>query len=392
MRRKRIAGRACAVACTLAALGALGGTAYAGSVRIVSPSGGSQTLDLSSLPGKPDVPEATYSAIDLTPGGTPEPVTVSDGYSLMALLTDAGILGPHPIPFGSAEIVAPSGPPIVLSFTQATSPSAFTDGPPVVWDSGSGADFLVPSTPTGSSNAGETFAGPGGTITVQLFSGQPLAIGIYATPQPAIVNRPVRLHASIYGGAVQSFQWTLGDGAISSEAAPFHTYTRIGTYNVYLQAQAADSPGASTIYQLVVGNPPPAPVAGSAGVGIGGTGTGGTGTGTGGNGSGSGSAGQAKSIPAAPPRRPRVPTHRARKPPPPTGPLVSGILIADTPQAIAAAESAAAGAARSARTARREASLAQWVYIVIAVLLMLFIGALLEWNNPRAWFAAPSPT
>ena len=385
-RRKRIAGRAFAAALTLAGAGVICAPAYAGLVRIITPSGGGQTLDLSSLPGKPDVPDATYSAIDLTPGGTPEPVTVTAGYSVKALLADAGLKS---TPFGSAEIVAPAGPPVVLSYTQATSTFAYADGPPVVWNGGSGAQFLVPSTPTGSTNAGESFAGSGGVVTIQLYSGQPLAVGIYATPQPAIVNKPVTLRASIFGGAVSSYQWSLGDNTTSTTVAPIHTYTRIGTYNVYLSVLGPTAPGASSVIHVVVGSPPPAPIAGSGGPGPGGTGLGGNGTGTGGTGRGAGSPGRATVTPS-PPRRRRALTRRARKAPPTTGPLVTGILIADTPQAIAAAERAAAGAARSARTARRDAALAQWVYIVIAVLAMLFVGAVLEWNNPRAWFAPAS--
>ncbi|HWF71825.1 MAG TPA: hypothetical protein VG186_00690, partial [Solirubrobacteraceae bacterium] len=201
-----------AVALVVAAMTSFCATARAaGFVHIVG-AGTDKTLDLSALPGKPDVPDTTYGSVATTPGGTPQAVTVTGGHSLGALLAAAGV---RPSSFGSAEIAAPQGPAVVLSSLQATSPFAFTGGPPVVWDNGSGAQFLVPSTPSGNTNAGETFAGPGGTVTIDLHAGPPLAVGISAAPQPAIIGKPVQLRAYVYGAPSASlqYQWNLGDGS-----------------------------------------------------------------------------------------------------------------------------------------------------------------------------------
>jgi PKD repeat protein len=370
----------------------------AGFVHIVG-AGTDKTLDLSALPGKPDVPDTTYGSIATTPGGTPQTVTVTGGYSLGAVLAAAGIT--RASSFGSAEIAAPQGPPVVLSNLQAMSAFAYTSGgPPVVWDNGSGAQFLVPSTPSGNTNAGEAFAGPGGTVTIELHNGPPLAVGISAAPQPAIIGKPVQLRAYVYGAPSASlqYQWNLGDeSATSPEASPTHVYAHIGTYNVYLQASGgADSPGASTVLRVVVGNPPPVisnPGSGSGSGGTGsGTGSGGQGRGSGAGGAQGGATGSHTAAPAAVPQpsTKRVGPRHVKAPPQPVGPLVSGILISDPNQSPAAAARAAAGAARAARVARRQAALAEWMWILTGALALLFVGALFEWNGPRGWFGVPS--
>jgi hypothetical protein len=380
-----------AVAVTVAALIGFCATARAAGFVHVVGAGTETTLDLSQLPGQSDVPDATYGSIATTPGGSPQTVTVTRGYSLRALLTAAGV---KPSSFGSAEIAAPQGPAVVLSSLQATSQFAYGGGPPVVWDNGSGAQFLVPSTPSGNTNAGETFAGPGGTVTIALHRGQPLAVGVSAVPQPAIIGKPVQLTAYVYGapaGSIQ-YQWSLGDGGVASTTSVTHVYPTIGTYNVYVQANGGgDSPGASTVLRVVVGNPPP--VISNAGAG---NGTGGAGSGGSGQGSGSGAQGAATgshtAAPAPVPKpSPKRPARRhVKAPPPPIGPLVSGVLISDPNQSPAAAARAAAGAARAARVARREAALAEWMWILTGALALLFIGALFEWNGPRGWFGIPT--
>ena len=372
-----------------------------GSVEVVGVSGAVQTVELSEL-GTPDVPDDTYSSV-ATADGAPQTVTVTDGYSLTRILKY--VLGPtHLASFGSAEIVAPEGPPVVLTNVQATSPSAYGDGPPVVWGGGAGTNFLVPSTPTGLTNAGETFSG--GTITITLRSGPPLDVGIYALEVKAIVNKPVQFHSEIYGGTPLSYQWSLGDGSSASEASPTHVYTALGTYNVWLEVTGSpDAVGVSAVIHIVVGNPPPTistAGAGTAGTGTGsGTGTSGSGTGAG---AGTGTTTTATAAPAPSHRTARSRGHRSKRVPRPTGPLVSGIAISYvTPAASAAA--AAAGAAHAARSAHLRAAasgLRVGMWIWFAVLVALFGGAILEWNGswlgrrtipelPRASNAA-SPT
>lgn len=391
--RRRAARLALAATLSTVVTAGWGASAHAdGLVRIVPPGGAgpSRTIDLAQL--KPDVPDATYTSV-ASPGGSPQPVTVTDGYSLPALLAATAPKGGWS--FGSAEIVAPSGPPVVLDSTQVTSKFAYsTGGPPVVWNGASGIQFLVPSTPTGTTNAGETFPGVGGIVTIQLYSEPPLSVGISPTPEPAVVNKPVQLNSYVYGGSASQYQWNLGDGSTSSEADPTHVYTHTGTYEVYLVANGADAPGASSILRLVVGKPKPGTPGAGPATAVGGTGLGGTGTGQGGGsggGSGSGHGGGAATASGtlAHIAGKRAPVHRVRKPPRPMGPLVSGVLLSD-PAQVAASERAAAGAAQAARYARKQAALAEWVWILIAVLVMLFGGALLEWDAPRALFGLAS--
>jgi hypothetical protein len=86
----------------------------------------------------------------------------------------------------------------------------------------------------------------------------------------------------------------------------------------------------------------------------------------------------------------RATARHAKAPPAPVGPLVTGILISDPNESPAAAARAAAGAARAARVARRQAALAEWMWILTGALVLLFVGALFEWNGPRGWFGIPS--
>jgi hypothetical protein len=366
-----------------------------GFVQIDTVGGGARTVDLSQL-GTPDVPSASYSTV-ATPGGTPQTVTVTSGYSLLKLFKDAKL----PVTFGSAEILAPQGPPVVLTNTQAMSPAAYSagGGPPVVWADGAGTHFLVPSTPSGNTYAGETFTGQGGIITIQLHRGPPLSVGI-SGPVKAYVGKPVKFTGSVFGGTATQFQWTFGDGSVASDAAPSHTFAALGTYDVYLQVTGgADSVGASSVIPVVVGNaPPPRP-----GVG---TGTGGTGTGSGSGGSGAGSGtgagaaststtpGSTATVAPAHPHPARRPAHRrAQKPPRPVGPVVSGIAISyiATPAgAVGGSSGGAAGAARAAHQAASAKGLREGMWIWLGVLLALFGGGLLELRG--SWRTAPPPT
>jgi hypothetical protein len=329
------------------------------------------------------VSDGFYSNV-ATPDGSPQSVTVTSGYTLKQVL---GYLRISPISFGSAEIVAPEGPPVVISSTQATSATAYADGPPVVWADGAGTHFLEPSTPSGTTNAGETFTG---TITIQLHRGPPLALGLFAIPQAAVVNKPVQFHSEIYGGTPLTFQWSFGDSSVGSVADPSHTYTALGTYNVWLQVTGSDdSVGASSVIHIVVGNPPKVASNPGAGAGGSGTGTGGTGGSGGTSGGGTGAATSstaATTTTSAQPHRSKSATHHRPKPVPrPTGPLVSGIAISYITPAASAAD-AAAGAARSARAAHaraRTAGLDEGMWIWFAVLAMLFGGGILEWTGPR---------
>ncbi|HWF34796.1 MAG TPA: PKD domain-containing protein [Solirubrobacteraceae bacterium] len=383
-RRSLRAGLTLATALVALAIGSPSARAE-GLVRIVTVGGaGGQTVSLSQL-GAPDVPDYTYSTV-ATPGAGPQSVTVTSGYSLPKLFKDLHI----PTTFGSAEILAPQGPPVVLDNLQAVSPYAYHGELPVVWADGAGTHFLVPSTPSGNTNAGETFAGQGGIITIELHRGPPLSIGI-SGPVKAYVDKPVAFSASVYGGAASLYQWSFGDGSLSSEVAPSHVFTAVGTYDVYLQVTGgADSVGASSVIPVVVGTPPPVPAGAGAGAGGNGTGTG-SGSGAGGTGAGTGAGAQSTSTP--PHRAQRSAHRRARQAPRPVGPLVSGIAISYIAQpatATGGTSGGAAGAARAAHVRANARGLRYGMWIWFGVLVALFGGGLLELRG--SWRVSPPIT
>ncbi|HWF72943.1 MAG TPA: PKD domain-containing protein [Solirubrobacteraceae bacterium] len=385
-------------AIAILALGLGGARARAaGFVQVVSPGGATKTVDLSEL--RSDV-NRTYSNV-APPLGVPGTVTVSGGYSLPMILQSAKL----DTSFQSVEIPAPLGPSVVLSAAQATSPGAYTagGGPAAVWADGAGTHFLAPSAPGGATGAGETFATA--NLTVKLHGGPPLAVGIFAGG--AIVGKPVQFHSTVGGAPPETqllYQWSFGDGTTGSTAGATHTYTATGTYNVYLQVTGSnDSVGASSVIHVVVGNPPPRPTP-SSGTGTGtGSGTGSGvpgGTGTQGNGVGSGTGATTTPAGRTGTVKTPVPAKRSRRPvkrpPRPTGPLVSGIAISYVAQPAVTAGGTAGGAAGAARAAHLRANakgLRYGMWIWFGVLLALFAGGLLELRGPwrRSW-RAPPPT
>jgi hypothetical protein len=352
-----------------------------GSVNVVRVSGGGSggSADLSALPGHPapDVAGTVYSNVITAPGGAPTVVTVPSGYSVATLLHALGVSASS---FTYAEVIAPDGRTLLLTAAQAAGAGAFPDGPAVVWGDGAGAHFLLPSLPGGGlAYAGATFAAP--AVTIELHSGTLLAVGISSSTTNAVINKPVTFNSSVGGAAGGlSYQWSFGDGVSGGGASVTHIYTTPGTYDVTLQVSGPlDSLGVAIPVAIVVGNPPPGPPRAGRGTGAGGLGSGtGSGTGTG-SGAGPGT-GAGVTVPAVPPT-PSPPRHRVvvKKPPPPKGPLVSGILVADTIQATGTANQAAGGS-RAARAARAAAAaIAEWFWILLVTLLVVLLGGLMEW-------------
>jgi hypothetical protein len=332
---------------------------------------------------KPDVIGRTYTDV-ATAGGGAGTVTVT-GYSLSALLSALKI---PPSSFTYAEVPYPDGRAILITNTQAIGGAAYPDGPPVVWQDGAGAHFLEPSLPPGGGPyAGQTFASP--SITIDLHSGTLLSVGI--SNSRAYVGKPVVFTSSVGGaaGGSLSYEWSLGDGGLGSSASVTHTYTAPGTYDVYLKVSGGlDAIGESAVLPLVVGEPPPAPPRPGGGTGAGQGGTG-SGTGTGGSGTGSGSSaasGIGAVVTPTAPATPRIARHApVKKVQPPTGPVVSGILIADVTRASGGGSQGGAGGSRASRGGQqRAAALAEWFWIALVALLVLGGGALLEWaGSPR---------
>jgi hypothetical protein len=355
----------------------------AGYVDFVGGASGSHEVDLSQLPATPgpDVVNRTYGDISID-GGPPEAVTVT-GYSLGALLSSLKI---PPSSFTFAEVTAPDGRSALLTNTQATSPGAYADGPPVVWQDGSGAHFLLPSLPGGGAYAGESFTGAGDTITIDLHTGTLLAVGIASSATKAIVDKPVELTSSVEPADALSYDWSLGDGSVASTSSVTHVYDQTGTYDVYLQVSGAgDSLGISTVLPIVVGEPPPAPVRQAEVTTIQAAGIPG-GSGTGGSGSGSGSGFAAGAATTTTHRRPRPHPHRVARPKPPprpTGPLVSGIAITEIGAGNGGGAGAAGGSPRSAHASAAGTAVGEGFWISLGVLAMLLGGALLELTPRR---------
>lgn len=358
---------------------------------------------LSELPGSPppDVTNRTYGNIITTEGGAPQTVTVSSGYSLSLLFSS---LDPG-ASFTFAEVYLPDGRSLLLTQAQATSKTAFPDGPAVVWDDSQGLHFLMPSTGAGTADAGEaTIAAVDQPLLIYLHTGSILTVSVTASTQEVAVNRPVSFDATVAGAssnATLRYRWSFGDGAGSSTETPVsHSYVAPGTYDVYLRVTGTDdSLGFSSLIPITVGKAPLGPNrngggtnekenAATSGAGVKGSDTKkSTGTGKSGGAKATTSATVAvtdtTSASTTTPVRSSA-RDRGLKRSPPSGGLLSGIAVSgesEAPARAAPRAAAPAGAAAPARTghlvlARRAPGEGFW--ISLGVLATLISGALLE--------------
>lgn len=225
--------------------------------------------DPSALPGNPpaDVSDRAYSSIstysDSAPAGGPAgTVTVDSGFSLGTVLNAVGIT---PDSFTAAEVVGPDSRPVLLTEAQAESPTAFPDGPAVIWQDSAGIHFLLPS--DGSGSDGETFtdegAGTGQKLEINLYSGALLSVDAEASTRKVAVDKPVRFNATVSGqlpGETLTYRWVFDDGYGGSQASISHSYAAPGTYYVFLRVSGSqDSIGYSAMLPVTVGKVPEGP-------------------------------------------------------------------------------------------------------------------------------------
>jgi PKD repeat protein len=107
-----------------------------------------------------------------------------------------------------------------------------------------------------------TVTGPGGTSNVSsqvnVLSANPPVAAFSANPTSGTVPLVVEFNNQSTG-QVLDIQWNFGDGGVSSQSNPTHTYSNVGTYTVILRVTG---PGGSSIAtrQITVQNPAiPAP-------------------------------------------------------------------------------------------------------------------------------------
>lgn len=351
-------------------------------------------LDLAHLPGPPDVRARRYGVISV-PGGAVRSTMVT-GYSLGVLFGYAGI---DPSSFTVAEVFAPNVHPVVLSNAQATRESAFPDGPPVAWQDSEGAHFLRPSASATDVNESDVFLALDSRVTVYLHSGALLSVKASAQLRTTSVGKRVRFTSSASAaqpGESLTYQWTFDDGRGASQESATHSFTTVGTYNVYVRVVGSHGAiGVSAVVPIKVGAAPNGPKRAGGGTsaqadapthGAGAKpATGGghsTGAATGGP-SKAGGRSTTRRPPTTRRARPQSVRKHSRQPP---GPLLSGIAVTgprDTPPR----STPPAGARRAARTGHVERTsgwITESILIVAGAITALVAGALLQaFGRPR---------
>jgi len=73
-------------------------------------------------------------------------------------------------------------------------------------------------------------------------------VQITATPRIGIVPLQVTFGVTVLSGVWKSFEWKFGDGEVSTEMMPRHTYGTIGYHTVVLSAYDADG-GSETVVE-----------------------------------------------------------------------------------------------------------------------------------------------
>lgn len=226
--------------------------------------------ELDDIPTSPNV-NATYQDITGS-GGASSTVTVDNGYSLGELMP---LIAPGE-PYDFIELGTSDGsPPIFLDSDQVTSTSAT---PPVVWEDAQGLlHFLAPAA---NGQPGRTFdlGEPYDQLLIYLHSGTLFDVTI-SVPKQATVGRSMRFTctdvsglgcpATTPSGVRLTYAWDLGDDEVKgSDASVDHTYSVPGTYSVSLEVDGNDgkgdyttdgSIGDSQAFSITVGKAPEGP-------------------------------------------------------------------------------------------------------------------------------------
>lgn len=152
---------------------------------------------------------------------------------------------------------------IILTREQATSETAFPDGPAVISaESGGGGQLLEPSTGPATGQEGITSTGEP-TLVIDLHSGSILDVAISPSKPEVAAGAPVELKSTVTGqapGETLSYAWTFGDGTGGSQSSVSHSYLVPGTYDVSLSVSGSDdSLGWATKIPITVGKAPAGP-------------------------------------------------------------------------------------------------------------------------------------
>lgn len=254
-RMRRTGPRSLALAMLLAAM-AVGGMSDSAraddaQVTVISPGGAQQTLSLAALAGKEDVVARTFP---LRTSGGESSATVT-GFSLAAILEAAGA---DPYGFSYLEVQRPAGGAVLLSRHQALDPSAFADGPPVIYAAAGGTGFLRPSAGAEDLNANDSFEAPQG-VTLALHNGSPLRVRARASSKRTRVDEEISFSAIVDGagaGERLEYSWYFDDGHSASSAEASHSFARRGSYDVVVGVTTpGDRAGTSAVVTIQVGAP-----------------------------------------------------------------------------------------------------------------------------------------
>ena len=235
---------------SLAALGTGTARADAAQVTVVAVGGGQQALSLEALGGG-DVSERPYTLRSAEGEST---LTLS-GFSPAAILAAAGV---DPYGFSYLEVQRPAGGSVLLSRHQALDPSAFPEGPPLVYATAAGTGFLRPSTGAGDANASDSFEAPQG-LTLVLRNDSPLQVSAHASTVRTRPGRPVTFNAIVEragAGEQLAYSWYFDDGSSSTGPRTRHRFSKRGSYDVVVGVTTpGDDAGTSAVVTIQVGPP-----------------------------------------------------------------------------------------------------------------------------------------
>ena len=348
----------------------------------IAPSGGgpARALDLGTLAARFDVHDAAYTV--RAADGSTSRVTVADGISLGALLAVAGLDGD---PFTYVEIPRPDGS--TSSYVLADHVGDTGAGPPVVWADGQAVHFLRPSGGADDPNADDELAFAGGTLALELHTGELLVPRIRVSTTVPRPHQAVRFSASLAAGALapgMAFQWYFDGGAYVVGASVTHRFASPGPYKVQLNVVRGTTnvTHLPTIVHIRVVAELRRHQASRRRAGGGAGAGGGSGSGASGHGGGTAVGGVVTTGAQQPPAArglARRPAPAARRPPSPArrpqGTLVSGTLLAAASAAAAPAPGApgapAAPTAGAAAHGPLHVPVGAWVAIGLAALLAL---------------------
>jgi hypothetical protein len=334
-------------------------------VRLISSSDSGAVVDVTGarIAAAADVRSRSYT-LRRTAGSAGQRLTLT-GLSIRGLLRLAGF-DPDRVKF--IQVVRDDGSLATLKRADFADPAPFPEGPALVTDEGSATRFFRPVRDASSTNARDSVSASGAPLDLTVDGGALLAVRARANPRKAAVGGTVRFRARVRfppAGATFTYQWDFGDGTSGVGANVTHQYSGAGSFHAQVtvdgtggtQAVCQQTCGGVAAVDVRIGKattlPRPGLTSGGGGSGSGAGATGaGSGTGAGGSGKGSGS-GSGSSTTTGSSGRPRR-ARPQRSPPAPSGPTITGILLANSESVLRSTLpelSRAGGRAATARTA-----------------------------------------